>query len=221
MNDFYKQPILLLWTETLLLLVMGVLPAFVIIEKANAQPLFYSLLLFYVPVAQFAFTPLFRLTGVYRYYAPMLLGYMANNRQIDLHSGSSFDYLFVMRRYRAGIETRNRLLMYYLEGLISLVRQIENNDLPDTIKIVGTSYFFKDRTLQKLGFELVDPAFFYRLNLLVNVIDLTWMYSLSQRKFSVPPLWNAKKATVTGLQLLQNKQRIAELYRTLQAKTTV
>lgn len=57
------------------------------------------------------------MTGGYTYYSPMLLGYMTNNQQIDLHSGTSFDYLFVMRTYCPGIELRNRLLMYHLEGL--------------------------------------------------------------------------------------------------------
>jgi hypothetical protein len=36
----------------------------------------------------------------------MLLGYMANDVQIDLHSGGSFDYLLVMHKYKSGIRTR-------------------------------------------------------------------------------------------------------------------
>jgi hypothetical protein len=47
---------------------------------------------------------------------------MANNLQIDLHSGGSFDYLFVMRKYKPGFEMRNRLLIYHLEGLMHLIQ---------------------------------------------------------------------------------------------------
>ena len=112
MNEFYKQPKILQWIEAILLLLFGFLPAFLIFEKGYSQPIFYLLFITYIPLGKFAFT----LIGVYKYYSPMLLGYMANDRQIDLHSGGSFDWLFVMRRYKSDIGLRNRLLMYHLGG---------------------------------------------------------------------------------------------------------
>lgn len=194
MNDFYEQPKILQWTEAILLLLIGFLPALSIIEKGHIQPIFYLLFIIYVPVGQFAFTPFLKLIGVYRYYSPMLLTYIANDRQIDLHSGGSFDYLFVMRKYKPGIELRNRLLMYHIEGLLKIIQHIENKSIPETVNIVGTSYFFNNKTLSKMGFEIVSPSLFYRINLFINFIDLIWMYSLSQRKISIPKLWNAKKS---------------------------
>jgi hypothetical protein len=220
MNDFYKQPKILQWIEAILLLLFGFLPALSIIEKGFSQPIFYLLFIIYVPIGQFAFTPLFRLIGVYKYYSPMLLGYMANDQQIDLHSGGSFDYLFVMRKYKVGLEMRNRLLMYHLEGLINIINLIENNSIPNTVNILGTSYFFSERTLNKFGFELKNPSLFYRLNLLINFIDLIWMYSLSKGKFSIPKLWNAKKASITGTKLIENKMQLQELYDKIKTKTT-
>lgn len=160
MNEFYKQPKILQWIEAILLLSIGFLPALFIIEKGHSQPIFYLLFIFYVPVSQFTFTPLLKLIGVYKYYAPMLLGYMSNKHQIDLHCGASFDYLFVMRKYKPGIEVRNRLLIYYLEGLINIIKQIENNSIPRTVYIVGTSYFFSERTLNNL--ELSKFRFLYQ-----------------------------------------------------------
>jgi hypothetical protein len=218
MNDFYKQPKILQWIEAILLLLFGFLPAFTIIEKGYSQPIFYLLFIIYVPIGQFAFTPFFKLIGVYKYYSPMLLGYMANNLQIDLHSGGSFDYLFVMRKYKAGVELRNRLLIYHLEGLINLIQLIEHKSIPETVHIVGTSYFFNKRTLQKMGFEIENPSLFYRLNLFVNFIDLIWMYSLSQGKFSIPKIWNAKKASISGSRLLAKKDVIENLYKRMSSK---
>ncbi|TAE74771.1 MAG: hypothetical protein EAZ85_03910 [Bacteroidetes bacterium] len=150
----------------------------------------------------------------------MLLGYMANEKQIDLHSGGSFDYLFVMRKYRAGIEIRTKLLLYHMEGLIKIIEQIENKSIPETVNIVGTSYFFNDRTLSKMGFEIENPSLFYRLNLFVNFIDLIWMYSFSQGKLAIPKLWKAKKASISGSKLIENKNVIEELYHKLKRKTT-
>ena len=220
MNDFYKQPKILQWIEAILLLSIGFLPALTIIEIGYSQSLFYLLFIIYVPVGQFAFTPFLKLIGVYRYYSPMLLCYMANDRQIDLHSGGSFDYLFVMRKCKSGIELRNRLLIYHFEGLLNLVRLIENKKIPETVNIVGTSYFFNNRTLQKMGFEIINPSLFYRLNLFVNFIDLIWMYSLSKGKFSIPNIWNAKKASITGINLIESRKGIEELYDNMKRKTT-
>ena len=82
MNDFYKQPKLFQWVEAILLLLIGLLPALVIIEKGYSQPLFYLIFLIYVPIVQFAETPFFTLVVINKYYSPMLLGYMANDNQI-------------------------------------------------------------------------------------------------------------------------------------------
>ena len=38
MNDFYKQPKLFQWIEAILLLLTGLLPALLIIEKGGTQP---------------------------------------------------------------------------------------------------------------------------------------------------------------------------------------
>ena len=219
MNDFYQQPKIWQWIQAILLLFVGFLPALSIIEKGHAQPLFYLLFILYIPIGQFAFTPFFRLTGVYQYYSPMLLGYMANDRKIDLHSGGSFDYLFVMRKYKAGMEIRNRLLMYHVEGLIKIILLIENKSLPETVHIVGTSYFFKERTLHKLGFEIETPSLFYRLNLFINFIDLIWMYSLSQGKLSMPKLWNVKKASISGAKLMESRKVLEDLYDNMKRRT--
>ena len=220
MNDFYKQPKILQWIEAILLLLFGFSPALSIIEKGHSQPIFYLLFIIYVPIGQLAFTPIFRLIGVYKYYSPMLLGYMANDRQIDLHSGGSFDYLFVMRRYRAGIEIKYKLLLYHIEGLIKIIELIEKKSIPETVSIVGTSYFFNDRKLSKMGFEIVNPSIFYRLNLFINFIDLIWMYSLSQGKLSIPKLWNAKKAIISGAKLIESKMIIQDLYDKMKNRTT-
>ena len=220
MNDFYKQPKVLQWIEAISLLIIGFLPAMAIIELAYSQPLIYLLFIIYIPVGQFTSTPFFKLIGIYRYYSPMLLGYMANDRQIDLHSGGSFDYLIIMRKYKAGIEMRNRLMMFHIEGLLNLIHLIENKSIPETANIVGTSYFFNDRTLCKMGFEIVNPSLFYRLNLFANFIDIFWMYSLSKGKLSIPKLWNAKKASITGINLIESKKLIEELYRKLNVKAT-
>ncbi len=149
----------------------------------------------------------------------MLIGYMANDTEIDLHSGGSFDYLFVMRKNKAGIEFRQRLLTYHLQGLLHIILQIENGAVPKTVNISGTSYFFNERTLNKIGFELENPTLFFRINLFVNVIDLIWMYSVAQGRFSIPKIWKAKKASISGNKLMESKDAIENLHRKMTMRT--
>ncbi len=212
MNDFYRQPIFLQWFEAVLLLVIGFYPALVMIELTYSHLIYSLLFLFYIPVGQFTTAPFFKLAGIYKYYSPMLLGYMPNDIQIDIHSGSSFDYLFVMRKYKSGIQFRNRLLTYHLEGLLNIISQIENGFVPETVNISGTSYFFNERTLNKVGFELEIPSLFYRVNLFANAIDLIWMYSVSQGRLAIPKIWNAKKASISGSKLVASKDMIYSFY---------
>ena len=160
-------------------------------------------------------TPLFTLLGLYRYYSPLLLGYLPNEKVIDLHSGGSFDYLFVMRGVAPGAAFRKQVLKYQLEGLLRLIQYVEEKQIPESVSIVGTSYFFNEKTLQKFGFKLVEASAFYRLNLLVNFIDITWMYSLAQGKLSFPKLWKAKKAHISGAALVRQRAAIAAVYERL------
>jgi len=221
MNEFYKQPKILVWIESILLMLVGLFLALLIIEKGYVQPLFYAAFILYVPVSQFLFTPIYRLTGGYTYYSPMLLGYMANDKQIDLHSGTSFDHLFVLRKFKSGIPLRNRIMMYHLEGLLNIIALIENKRIPASVNIIGTSYFFKERTLNNLGFQIEEATLFYRLNLFINFIDLFWMYSLSKGKIAIPTVWDAKKATIIGETLMTQKIKLEGLYQKLKAKQTI
>ena len=220
MNNYYKQPKIVVWIESIFLLLIGIVLGILIIVKGNDNAMYYLGFFLYVPVSQFLFTPIYTLTGGYTYYSPMLLGYMANDTQIDLHSGTSFDHLFVLRKYPSGTPLRNRILLYHLEGLLRLIQLIEEKRILESVNIVGTSYFFNDRTLLKLGFQIEKASLFYRINLLINGIDLFWMYSLSQGKLAIPTLWDAKKASIQGNQLVQSKPKLHALYQHLQAKQT-
>jgi hypothetical protein len=68
MNNFYEQPKISQWIAAMLLMLLCFLPALLIIEKGYSQAVFYLLFIIYVPIGQFAFTTLFKLIGVYKYY---------------------------------------------------------------------------------------------------------------------------------------------------------
>jgi len=193
MNKFYNLPLVLQWVIALILLIIGFYPVLLVLENMRGLVLYGLLFILYAPLLQFTSYPFFKLIGVYTYYSPMLLGYMANKVQIDLHSGGSFDYLLVMSKNMRGAMVRRSLMVFHIAGLLRIIEQIEQGKIPASVKIIGTSYFFNERTAKKIGFELREPSFFYRLNLFVNFLDLFWMYSLSQGKLSIPKGYNSKK----------------------------
>ena len=118
MKKFIDLHLGIKWTITLisLLILVYILNWWIVLVSNNS--VFGILLIFIiVPLIQFLITPLFTLLKLYTYYSPMLVVFGSNNRVIDLHNGTSFDYLFEMRKIKPGIQWERQMLSYYLQGL--------------------------------------------------------------------------------------------------------
>ncbi len=166
-------------------------------------------------INQFCATPISRASGVFQYQSPMLLVYNANEKIYDLHSGTTFDYLLHMKWVDRGLEAQRKMLAYFIEGLLEIIAKIESGEVPDTVKVVGTSYFFSERTAKKWGFKMTQPSTFYRLNLILNGLDLFLLYSYAQNRLVFPKIWEAKKMEALGSELLNNKAYLEGLFKRL------
>lgn len=211
MNRFYNIPKILLWPLVCILMFLGGMPLGLSLTFAILNsPLFLFFTPFAIPLAIFSITPLLKQIGLYHYYSPMLLA-IINKKKIDLHNGTSFDYLFVMKFSDYGYKAQKKLLKYFLEGLLKLIVDIESGKIPKDIIIEGTSYFFSINTVNKFGFTLLEPKFSHRLNFIFNFLDLFWMYSYSKGKISLPKIFDIKRAMTNGENLCNQKSKIETL----------
>jgi hypothetical protein len=160
------------------------------------------------------------LLGIYRYLSPMLLVYGATPKRYDLHNGTSFDYLLCFLEHRKPIRWRNQVLLHYIDGLLAIVQQIEEHAIPESIEIRGSSYFFSARTASKLGFETTRSGISEKMNILLNCIDLTWMYSLSKGRLVVPKLHEIQTVSTRGATLKRKKEVLLQLKRVLENRNT-
>jgi len=159
----------------------------------------------FAPVFQFLSTPLFTVLGVYYYLSPMLLVYNPSKIKYDLHNGTSYNYLQAMRSYKAGRPARKALLLFYMQGLYKIIEKIEQEELPESVKVRGSSYFFSETTAKRLGFAMKPAGFAEKLNILFNYLDLLWMYSYAHGYLKFPNLAAIKTVEMTGSLLMEKK----------------
>jgi len=160
-----------------------------------------------------------KLTGVYKYLSPMLLVYAPNQKRYDLHNGTSFDYLFISRENISGLKWQNELLLYYIDGILEIINEIEDNKISESIQLRGSSYFFSARTAEKFGFESTKTGIFEKLNILINYLDLIWMYSLSKGRIFFPNIADIRTATTTGKKLKEKKQELLKMKEHLKTRS--
>lgn len=212
------MPKITLWIVSIFLAFFGGMPlGFTMMLSFKFSILFLLFLPVTLPLAVCTMTPLMRVSGYFIYYSPMLLG-IKSKKKLDLHNGTTFDYLLNMKLKDKGIKARYRILAYYLEGLLKIINEIEDGKISDSISIEGTSYFFSDNTAERLGFELRKPIFYYYFNFIFNFTDLTLMYSYSKGRFTIPRIFKIKRAVITPAKLCSQKESLKSLLNTLNRK---
>lgn len=124
-------------------------------------------------------------SGSLHYYSPLLIGEKIRHNRLVLHSGSLFDYYFVLDRKQSVQERKKQVFCAYVDGLLNLINQYEDKQ-PTQISIKATSYILNARTANKLGLVPTAPDRLQRFILYFNYINLTCALSLLNHKLTWP-----------------------------------
>ena len=116
-----------------------------------------------------------------------------------------------MKNVPSGKATEMKLLYYFCEGFLEIIKRIEEGELPKEVSITGTSYFMSEKSAERLGFKIGKTNWFLTFNLYLNFLDLFWMYSRSKGKMAIPKLSEAKSIETTGEGLMERKEYIRKL----------
>jgi len=190
------------------------------IQLVRGEKIWCLLIFFVVPAIQFLATPIFTQLGFYHYYSPMVVSFGKNERYIDLHNGTSFDYLFEMSGIRPGIHWKKRMLRHYLQALCNIAERIRKGELPDSLSIRGSSYFISPRTAAKLGFTVGSTSLLEKVNISLNYLDLLWMYSLSNGRLTFPNLTSISTVRTSGTVLVERLPQFSSLLKRLDSRAS-
>lgn len=220
MNDLFRRSKAVQWGAALsLAMTYGAAWAWV------AWHLAWPVVVLLLPVAfshfMFAMTPLLRLTGVFVYHSPMLRSFLPRRTLCDLHTGTFFDYLMHFRWEERGPAASRRLLGYFVEGLVAISEDIRAGRISPDVRIQVTSYFIKEDTFVRYGFRTGAPDFAYRLNSFVSYFNLVLMYSYARGRLTFPALSLARRAEMSGKELLRHAPAMAALARKLGRPSTL
>ena len=218
MKNFYKTNEKFQWSIGILMILMLLILVILWLYVENPF-LRLSLIFIVIPLYLFLSTPIMTLTKKYNYVSPMLMYIKKNDETLELHSGTSFDYLFLIKNIRPGIYWRNKMLQYYINGLIKILEKIKNDEISKTAIIKGTSHFMENSIIKKLGFTIDDPEPIDKIGFFIDYLDLVWMNSLSKGQIHFPKFNNFKKAKISGEQLLNSEGKLNRYLEFLKNKT--
>jgi hypothetical protein len=161
-------------------------------------------------IAPFFDIPSLKKSGKLIYHSPLFLTERKKNGVIKIHGGTLFDYVFVIDKKMNGKRRTNFILQQYLYGLLHFLEKLENTEI-ENLKIRGTSYMINERTVERIGFKVINTDFIQKLILMYNYFNILISYSIAKGKLAFPNLWDTKTFEAQLNDLIKHKKYLEEL----------
>lgn len=124
-------------------------------------------------------TPLLRRCGLYRYHSRMLFTMPFSRGVLDLHAGTSWDFLTM-----TGI-TPAVILEQMALGMAGLCDAIASGQIDPATTIRGHIHYFNESTMRSFGFQVRHANFFERFLFGLNFVELCLLQSIARRRLSI------------------------------------
>ena len=165
-------------------------------------------------IAPFFDMPSLKKSGRMIYYSPLFITEKPKDGLIKIHGGTLFDYYFVIEKKMNGKQRTDFIIQQYLDGLLHLIQKYENDK---KMKISGTSYIINKRTAEKIGFEIINTDILQRLILTYNYFNILISNSIAKNKLTFPNLNKTESFESNISQLLERKEYIEKLNKSLKS----
>jgi len=179
-------------------------PAHLVFAQGLAVVLFLPI---WMMIAGFLVAPLLRVVGHLKYYSPLLIVTRSSGSRLDLHGAMLFDYVLLFRWCDRGRPAVRKTMLWYIDGLIALARDIERGRYPADITLSGTSYFFSESSAKRHGFRVEKGSRFAFGGFLTYPTQFL-TYSFAKGRWAFPPILKAKNATIDGATLCTRIPRL-------------
>lgn len=171
--------------------------------------LYFALGLFlFMPFSSFIIAPIMRIKLLFKFYSKVLVVQFPNKKVYDLHLASHFDLINFSKSATNG---KRMIFFEIVEGLLRICEEIEEEKLPKTLKIRAVTYFMNNRTLEKFGFVNVKITPHYAFIYMFDYVGILITNYFITKKFGFVNIVKTKKATMTGENLLKNKENLLKL----------
>ncbi len=203
-------PVLIQWVISIGLFYIGWM-SFSLIE--SSWHLIFIFIL--IPWLHFCATPLFHLLGIYQYLTPPVFVFRPNSKKYDLHNGNLMDYIYAFYKKKKGESIQKYILKNYANSCLQIISKINCGELPNTVQIVGYSYFFNKRTANKLGFKIGKTDTVTKFCSYLNLIEIILLYCFIKGRLAIPKFWDGKTFFTTGEALCKKQQFIENFLKKL------
>lgn len=209
-RKFYTLPKSVQWVLAVVFSLVGIVIPFAVINIVYF-PFWFITIPVIKTICHFSVVPLMRLSGLIIYYSPMLLAIRTDDNILELHNGTVFDYILNMKWRHKGSYASKYIMINYLNGLLKIIKEVEEKKIPGNITILGISYIINKKTAEKLGFTVEKPSTYRRMLFLIDYFTLFLMYSYSKGKIAFPNVFDPKKIKISSGKLVESKEKILQI----------
>jgi DNA integrity scanning protein DisA with diadenylate cyclase activity len=119
----------------------------------------------------------------------------------DFYLGTSWD-LAKMNEINS-----KQMMKFIAEGLVNILRDIEKGIINKKTKFKGNTFYFKESTIKRFGFNTRRMNLFETILFILNYFELCLLSSIVKKKFTFIPVKNVMIVIFNAEEILANKNK--------------